>query len=273
MNNTMKNKSQKLGFTLVELLVVIAIIGILASLGFYGFSTAQKATRDTQRKNDLNQYRIALENYANANNGVYPVYTLATNASTVCSGPLSSYLSSCPEDVLSGSGSHYSYQSSSGIEYTLWADLENGGFWVVYSTGESKEEGTIPTPTPTPTSTPSPTPSPSATPTRAPSPTPTLTLSPTATPTPGPTATPAPTSTPTPYSWSACFTENTTTNCDTVCGNLGKTATTSCVLTSNPFCCCFYSDTSCSTWVACTNLCNQTIGMVVGAQGMKCCCQ
>lgn len=66
------NKMNK-GFTLIELLVVIAILAILAAIALTSFTSAQKSARDTQRKSDLNQYRIALENYALNNNGKYPV--------------------------------------------------------------------------------------------------------------------------------------------------------------------------------------------------------
>jgi len=73
-NKISKIKNSGFGFTLIELLVVISIIGILAALGIASYSRAEKNTRDTQRMSDLGQYRIALENYASANNMTYPIY-------------------------------------------------------------------------------------------------------------------------------------------------------------------------------------------------------
>jgi len=57
----LKIKVENLGFTLIELLVVISIIGILASLTLVSYTGAQKQTRDTQRRSDLNQYRNACQ--------------------------------------------------------------------------------------------------------------------------------------------------------------------------------------------------------------------
>ena len=49
------------GFTLIELLVVIAVIGALAGVVLFGTSGVFETSRDTQRKSDLDQYRVALE--------------------------------------------------------------------------------------------------------------------------------------------------------------------------------------------------------------------
>jgi prepilin-type N-terminal cleavage/methylation domain-containing protein len=59
------------GFTLIELLVVIAIIGILAVLIILNLSTARKKARDAQRKSNLSEMQVALENY-NDDNSNYP---------------------------------------------------------------------------------------------------------------------------------------------------------------------------------------------------------
>lgn len=126
----LKNKISKIkicGFTLIELLVVISIIGILAALGIASYSRAEKNTRDAQRMSDLGQYRIALESYAAANNMVYPVSV--GDISSLCTKAISgvtfatTYLSGdCLKDVLAGS---YTYFSSNGTAYTLYAQLEN----------------------------------------------------------------------------------------------------------------------------------------------------
>lgn len=141
-------KSNRLGFTLIELLVVISIIGILASLALSSYSGAQKQTRDTQRKSDLNQYRNALENYAAANNGVYPQMNYPnTIVGNICGTgkPLDSkFIASCPDDPLTGT--HYYYQSSTDkTKYILYADLETAGYWYVCSSGNSGVVNSAPT--------------------------------------------------------------------------------------------------------------------------------
>lgn len=136
----------KKGFTLIELLVVISIIGILASLTFVSYSGAQKQTRDTERRSDLAQYRNGLENYAAANDGLYPGYTEIKVASTnPCDVIAPNFISSCPE------GSTYDYHYSSNgsddtgaataIQYVLWTQLETGGYWEVCSNGKTGNAG------------------------------------------------------------------------------------------------------------------------------------
>ncbi|MFC1627262.1 type II secretion system protein [Patescibacteria group bacterium] len=63
--------TQRDGFTLIELLVVITIIGILANIGLNTFTSAQKKSRDAQRKGHLKQLKDALEAYYN-DQGEYP---------------------------------------------------------------------------------------------------------------------------------------------------------------------------------------------------------
>lgn len=107
MKNLPKSKWTR-GFTLIELLVVIAILGILATISITSFAAAPKRARDAQRKSDLNQYRLALENYANDNNGLYPAPQgvggeVAINAYDLCdptnaNAPLKQYMGSCLND-------------------------------------------------------------------------------------------------------------------------------------------------------------------------------
>lgn len=141
-------KIKNLGFTLIELLVVISIIGILASLTLVSYSGAQKQTRDTQRKSDLGQYRNALENYAAANNGLYPLLQTADKISSICPSPLSTnFIASCPDDPFATAtpARHYYYQSSADLtKYILYADLETVGFWYVCSTGKTATKDTTP---------------------------------------------------------------------------------------------------------------------------------
>ena len=125
----------KKGFTLIELLVVISIIGILASLTLVSYTGAQKQTRDTQRRSDLNQYRNGLEVYASSNNGLYPD-SLSTIAG-LCTALSPDYISTCPADPPPGTGYGF-YSSPAGDEYVIFAGLETtGGYWEVCSNGKS----------------------------------------------------------------------------------------------------------------------------------------
>ena len=114
----------KKGFTLIEMLVVISIIGILATLIFARLGSTEKAGRDTKRKSDLNQYRIALQNFAAAHNGVYPVGNNC--AHTILATALGDYLSVFPTDPLNPACDWtkrlYSYKSgtSDGMKYVLY---------------------------------------------------------------------------------------------------------------------------------------------------------
>jgi len=59
------------GFTLIELILVMAIIGILSVVGIGSYTQATIKSRDTERKNDLNQIAKALESFNN-DVGRYP---------------------------------------------------------------------------------------------------------------------------------------------------------------------------------------------------------
>ena len=56
------------GFTLIELLVVISIISLLSSIVLASLNSARAKARDTRRKADLNQIRLAINQYIVDNN-------------------------------------------------------------------------------------------------------------------------------------------------------------------------------------------------------------
>lgn len=134
------------GFTLIELLVVISIIGILASLTLVSYTGAQKQTRDTQRRSDLNQYRNALENYASSNNGLYPA-NISSIANLCGSGkPLDTkFMASCPTDPIGGTYTYGFFSSATGDSFVIYAGLETGGYWEVCSEGKSGKVINVPT--------------------------------------------------------------------------------------------------------------------------------
>jgi prepilin-type N-terminal cleavage/methylation domain-containing protein len=117
------------GFTLIELLITMTIIAILSGVGVGSFMGSQKRGRDIRRQSDLNQYRIALENYASVNGGVYPssTYNGTTTAGSgifsTSSSPLASYISGFPADPQSGT--YYYVADASGLNYVLQACMES----------------------------------------------------------------------------------------------------------------------------------------------------
>ncbi|MDB5245390.1 MAG: gspG [Parcubacteria group bacterium] len=67
-----KMTTTKKGFTLIELLVVIAIIGLLSSVVLASLNTARAKARDATRLSDMQQLKLSLELYYDANSNQYP---------------------------------------------------------------------------------------------------------------------------------------------------------------------------------------------------------
>lgn len=113
----------KTGFTLIELLVSISIIAILTALLTANFVGARQRGRDGQRKANLYNIQSALELYR-ADNSSYPL----DSAFPACGNPLELngvvYMQEVPCDP-SAAGTSYTYISSDGLTYTLYACLEN----------------------------------------------------------------------------------------------------------------------------------------------------
>jgi len=140
----------KKGFTLIEILVVMAIIGVLAALSLTGFGAARKNARDTTRKSDLGQYKLALEAYASNNNGLYPKNTYNGNSQSTSgifagTGPIiTEYLPKEINDPApTATYSYHYYGAADGIIYKLYAALETGGYWILCSTGQAGKSATV----------------------------------------------------------------------------------------------------------------------------------
>ncbi|MBN1168792.1 type II secretion system protein [Candidatus Woesebacteria bacterium] len=138
-------KKIKKGFTLVELTLVMAVLGVLVTIVVSSYPNARKHARDSQRISDIKQYQAALEVYANANNGSYPIGS-GIDISTLCPATLN--LPICPNDP-SGGSAIYSY-SSDGRRFVIYTALEarNAGsaqWFVVCSSGSSGNISTGPT--------------------------------------------------------------------------------------------------------------------------------
>jgi prepilin-type N-terminal cleavage/methylation domain-containing protein len=76
MTHTFTNKASLKsfrGFTLIELLVVIAIIGLLSTIIAAPIQNARKKARDAKKIAEIKSTQLALDQYAEANAGQYPV--------------------------------------------------------------------------------------------------------------------------------------------------------------------------------------------------------
>ena len=111
------------GFTLIELLVVIAIVAVLAALALAAMFSAQKGSRDSVRRSDLHQMRVATHNYARDNDGSGPIRTVEVNIDTLAELTAGNYVTSFPSPV--GSVDTYRYVSSvDGVQYGFCTNLE-----------------------------------------------------------------------------------------------------------------------------------------------------
>ena len=129
MNIVTRRANAKKGFTLIEVLTVIAIIGILSAIVMLSVSSSQKKGRDGRRISDINQIRLALSLYYDANNS-YPSGN-GTTAGTLGVLQTGNFIANLPNDPMSGGTNNYGYRAtpsgcsgSSCSGYILLADLE-----------------------------------------------------------------------------------------------------------------------------------------------------
>ena len=111
------------GFTLIELLVVIAIIGILSSVVLASLNTARADARDSQRLQDMQQLKTAIELCASGTVD----YDFTDCDDPEASPGLGDYIQSAPADPLDSS-----------ISYTITTSRYG------YCIGTGEFEGTIP---------------------------------------------------------------------------------------------------------------------------------
>src|SRR3989344_5192330 len=122
----------KFGFTLLELMVVIVILGVLSMIGITAFTSSQVRSRDVKRKADLANFQKSLEFYYNDYNR-FPLSDaegrIQCKAAAVCEWGLefsddngTMYMIRLPKE---GSGSRRYFYISDGIDYRVYALLEN----------------------------------------------------------------------------------------------------------------------------------------------------
>jgi len=111
-------------FSLVELIVVVALLAIILLIAFRQFGGDLGKTRDGERKNDLKQIKLAMENYYNDNGSYPPVEYLSD-----CGGPsLQPYMKEVPCDPVTGDPYLYLPDLISGEEihaYRILSFLSN----------------------------------------------------------------------------------------------------------------------------------------------------
>lgn len=139
--NRMQKSKESKAFTLIELLVVVGIIGLLSSVVLVAVFSGRSRARDGRRKADVKQIQGALELYANANNGQYPVNepTPACGAGGTVSGAVAvakgcasnvciklapTYVPAFPQTQPGAAAYLY---ASNGLCYKIKAALENPG--------------------------------------------------------------------------------------------------------------------------------------------------
>ena len=124
MSNLLKKDK---GFTLIEIVLVLAIAGLLLVIIFLAVSGAQKARRDSQRKNDAARIASQVENYSANNGGVPP--TLAQMTGTVVAAG-STYFNTTTDPDPSG----VAYGVINGAGLTAATTGAIGNVW--YATGK-----------------------------------------------------------------------------------------------------------------------------------------
>lgn len=123
MSNLLKKDK---GFTLIEVVLVLAIAGLLLVVVFLAVGGAQKARRDSARKNDAGRILAAAEQQASNSAGVYPADGV---------GPASTYFSGSDPD-----GNAYSFAATAPtaagvVQYRASADCTGNTPTVVATLG------------------------------------------------------------------------------------------------------------------------------------------
>lgn len=102
------------GFTLLELLVVISIIAVLIGLASVSYTTAQKKSRNSKRRGDIQAVSKAFEQY----------YALNTGYAANCSTMAASLPQGLPTDPKNEAPYTYTFTCPDTVSYCICANLE-----------------------------------------------------------------------------------------------------------------------------------------------------
>ncbi|HEY0010607.1 MAG TPA: type II secretion system protein [Candidatus Paceibacterota bacterium] len=122
----MHTPSLRRGFTLIELLVVIAIIGVLSAVVLSSVNVAREKSLDARRLADIHQVQLALELYADAHSGNYPIIS-GSYLEELKPILAPAYIPAVPEDPRRVAPYTYRYYSGDGNGYTILIDLYRDG--------------------------------------------------------------------------------------------------------------------------------------------------
>lgn len=130
---TQTSSSFPRGFTFIEVLVVAVLVTVLATIAMVAYTGAARSTRDSRRKQDVSNIRVALESYRQAN-GEYPPAAGCPTAQAGWSdcaaewivGLEPTYMHDLGQDPRQSAGwNGYGYIRQSDTEYLLIVYLEN----------------------------------------------------------------------------------------------------------------------------------------------------
>ncbi|MDD2487196.1 MAG: prepilin-type N-terminal cleavage/methylation domain-containing protein [Candidatus Gracilibacteria bacterium] len=136
------------GFTLIELIVVIAVVSILTTVSFFSFQGSVVNSRDSARKTDMTNIKVALKSYKEKNGYVpdpsemFSITNSGVSNIQAYQGKIDENVSlntikEIPKDPRGGVSYPYSVTQNK-LEFQIGMTLENDGKNIAYVDGEYK---------------------------------------------------------------------------------------------------------------------------------------
>ena len=129
----------KPAFTIIEVVLVLAIAGLIFLMVFIALPALQRNQRDTQRKNDIDRFLTAVQNYQSNNKGVVPEAN-----GTALHSLKQSYLNESNGEFKDPDGSTYVIVSASAVGSAISSmkDSNNNTLVYYYKNAECSNETT-----------------------------------------------------------------------------------------------------------------------------------